>query len=385
MRIYLFSLTAFIVGMVELVVGGTLDLISKDLQIPIRSAGLLITVFSLTFAVSAPILLTATARIERKKLYLWSLVFFILSNLFVVISSHFMILLVARAFSAAAGSLLTVLSLTLATHHSKPIYRGRVLGILSMGTSSSLVLGVPIGIFLGQNYGWRSPFLFVSLVSLLLLIIFSFTLTKVAPQPTMSLRKQLFTLKNDKMISAHLILLFTITGHLMLYAYFTPFLTNVLQIEAQWLSLLYLIYGISAVIGGGIGGWSVDRFGAKRAMLTILLSFAICLLLLPWGANHFLLFLPLMILWGGLSWSITPVHQNYLIQIAPKLTDIQLGLSNSALHGGIALGSAIGGWTMEIYSLEYNAWIGSIFVLCGLASALFSISRPSLSQEVRGS
>jgi DHA1 family purine base/nucleoside efflux pump-like MFS transporter len=369
--------------MVELIVGGTLDLIAKDLQIPIRSAGLLITVFSLTFAISAPILLTATARIERKKLYLWSLGLFVLSNLLVVISSHFIILLVSRVFSAATGSLLTVLSLTLATHHSKPIYHGRVLGIISMGTSSSLVLGVPIGIFLGQNYGWRSPFLFVSLVSLLLLIIFSFTLTKVAPQPTIPLRKQLLTLKSDKMISAHLILLFAMTGHLTLYAYFTPFLTNVLKIEAQWLSLLYLIYGISAVIGGGIGGWSVDRFGAKRSMITILLSFSICLLLLPWGASHLLLFLPLLILWSGLSWSITPVHQNYLIQIAPKLTDIQLGLSNSALHGGIALGSAIGGWTMEVYSLEYNPWIGSIFVICGLASALYSLSRPSLPQEVR--
>lgn len=65
-RVYLLTIVSFVVGMVELIIGGLLDLVAADLKISLGRAGLLITIFSLTFAVSAPILLTMTAKVERK-------------------------------------------------------------------------------------------------------------------------------------------------------------------------------------------------------------------------------------------------------------------------------------------------------------------------------
>lgn len=76
-RVYLLTIVSFVVGMVELIIGGILDLVAKDLQVSIGKAGFLITVFSLVFAVASPVLLMMTSKIERKKLTLISLLIFL--------------------------------------------------------------------------------------------------------------------------------------------------------------------------------------------------------------------------------------------------------------------------------------------------------------------
>jgi MFS transporter, DHA1 family, purine base/nucleoside efflux pump len=62
-RVYLLTIVSFVVGMVELIIGGILDLVATDLEVSLGQAGFLITVFSLVFAIAAPILLTLTANV----------------------------------------------------------------------------------------------------------------------------------------------------------------------------------------------------------------------------------------------------------------------------------------------------------------------------------
>src|SRR5690625_1491534 len=75
-RVYILATATVIVGLVELIVGGILPVIATDLNISIGSAGQLITVFALVYAISGPVLLSLTAKVERKKLYLISLFVF---------------------------------------------------------------------------------------------------------------------------------------------------------------------------------------------------------------------------------------------------------------------------------------------------------------------
>lgn len=72
-RVFILAIATFVVGTVELIIGGTMNLITADLNIPLSAAGQLITVFSLSFAVSAPILMHVTRKIARKRLYLLAL------------------------------------------------------------------------------------------------------------------------------------------------------------------------------------------------------------------------------------------------------------------------------------------------------------------------
>ncbi|MBI0580388.1 MFS transporter [Neobacillus cucumis] len=374
-RIYLLAIVSFVVGMAELIVGGILDIVSDGLGISISTAGELITVYSLVFAIASPVLLTVTAKIERKRLLLWTLLIFLCGNMIAFISPNFIVLFLSRIISAASGSLLVVLSVTIASSIVKEEYRARAIGVIFMGISGSLVLGVPIGLVIGNHFGWRSPFLFIAVLTLISMAgVYAF-LNKIEPKPMISLKQQLQTLKNSKTLSAQLTSVLFLTGHLTLYAYLTPFLKTTLHLDATWISIFYFIFGISAVFGGGFGGWLADKWGSKKSILTIVTVFAVALFVLPNVTFSSTLFVIVMMVWSALSWAITPAQQNYLIETAPETSDIQQSLNNSALHIGIALGSVIGGMVINQYSVQANASVGGVFIIFALLCAIFSITR----------
>lgn len=161
-KVYVLALSAFVVGMVELVIGGILPIIAEDLQITVSAAGQLITVFALVLAVAGPVLLALTAKVERKRLYMWSLFFFFIGNIGAFMSPSFEWLMTARVFTALSAALIVVLSLTISAKIVAKEYIARAIGIVSMGISGSLVLGVPLGVLIGDVFGWRAPFFYSS-------------------------------------------------------------------------------------------------------------------------------------------------------------------------------------------------------------------------------
>ena len=374
-KVYILAIVSFIAGMVELIVGGILDLVADGLDISISTAGGLITIYSLVFAISSPILLTMTAKFERKALLLWTLFVFLIGNVLSMASPTFTMLFISRMLSAASASLLIVLCVTIASSIVTEQFRARAIGIIFMGISGSLVLGVPIGLVIGNQFGWRGPFVLIVFLTILAMAGVYFLLQKIEPNPVISIREQLKTLKNSKILFAQLTSFLFLTGHLTLYAYLTPFLKTALHLNAQWISIFYFIFGISAVFGGGIGGWAADKWGSKKSILTFITVFSIVLFLLPKVTFSLVLFLIVMMIWSMLSWAITPAQQNYLIETSPETADIQQSLNNSALHFGIALGSLIGGVVIDESSVMNNASVGGVFILLSLLCAVLSITR----------
>ncbi|PPA93209.1 MFS transporter [Brevibacillus laterosporus] len=376
-RVYLLTIVSFVVGMVELIIGGILDLVATDLGVSLGKAGFLITMFSLVFAISAPILLTLTSGVERKRLTMISLLVFLIGNVIAVISPTYSMLLLARIISAVSGSLLVVLCVTIASSIVTIPYRARAIGVVFMGISASLVLGVPIGLMIGNAFGWRAPFILISMLTILSLTGVHFFMDRIEPKPSIPIWKQLGTLKNRKVLFTQLTSFLFLAGHLTLYAYLTPFLKMKLGLDGDWVSIVYVIFGIAAVFGGGFGGFLADRFGTKRTILSVISIFALTIFMIPYTTFALPLFLVVMIIWSMLSWAITPALQSYLIEAAPGSSDIQQSLNNSALHFGIAFGSFIGGIVIERASIDWNATVGGLIIMLALGTAVFSMAKAS--------
>lgn len=377
-RVYLLTIVSFIVGMVELIIGGILDLVATDLDVSLGKAGLLITIFSLVFAIAAPILLVATAAMERKKLTIIALFVFFIGNLIAVFSPNFSLLMIARIVSATSGSLLVVLCITIASSIVAQKFVGRAIGLVVMGISGSLVFGVPVGLMLGNAFGWRAPFVLITVLTLLLMVAVHFLMEEIEARPSIPLKEQLATLKDSKILFAHIAIFLFLAGHMVLYAYFTPFVKTTLGLGGTWLSAIYLIFGVAAVTGGGVGGMLVDRFGPKRIILVVISLFGLALFSIPYTTFSLPLFILVMIIWAMMNWSITPSLQSYLIESAPETAAIQQSLNNSALHLGIAFGSLVGGFVIERTSVEHNATVGALFVVLSLGAIIFSMTRKKI-------
>ncbi|MDZ4407634.1 MFS transporter [Bacillus cereus] len=374
-RVYLLTIVSFVVGLVEMILGGILPLIADDLGVPLGQAGILISVFSLTFAIAGPLLLSATARVERKQLMLLTLLVTLLANMIAVLSTSYAMLLVARIISAMGAALLISLCVTIASHISAKTYRARAISFVLMGVSASLVLGVPFGLMLGNAFGWRAPFGFIVALTAISILCIYLLLGKIAPKPSVSFKAQLQALKKRKIILIQLTSILFFGGNLTLYAYFTPFLQRTLSLDGNWISVMYLIVGISAIIGGGIGGLLSDRIGPKKTITTVISLFAVSIFILPFTTFNTPLFLIVMIIWSMMSWALQPAIQSYLIVSAPDTSDIQQSLNNSAAHVGMALGASIGGIVIERLGVEMNAVIGGILVVVALFVALASMQK----------
>ncbi|QTD40989.1 MFS transporter [Sporosarcina sp. Te-1] len=364
-RVYLLTIVSFVVGLVELILGGILHLVARDLNVSLGQVGMLISIFSFVFAVSGPILLSVTAKIERKKLMLLALLFFFFANVLALLSTGYTMLLLARVVSAMCAALLISLCVTIASNIVTEQYRARAIGIAFMGVTASLVLGVPLGLMLSNAFGWRASFLFIAILTALSFIFVYFFMEKIAPKPSIPLKEQLRALKNSKIVLIQLTSFLFLAGHMTLYAYLTPFLLT-LGLEGNWISIMYLIFGIAAVIGGGIGGFLSDRFGPKYTIIGVIIVFALSIFSIPYTTTVMPVFMFVMMVWGMLSWAISPAMQSYLIASAPKTSDIQQSLNNSALHFGIAFGSMSGGVIIEQAGVEMNASVGGVFALLAL-------------------
>ncbi|SFB16347.1 MFS transporter, DHA1 family, putative efflux transporter [Lentibacillus halodurans] len=372
-RVYFLMVVAFVVGMVELIIGGILDLMAEDLDVNLGQVGFLITIFSLIFAVGAPVLLILTSSIERKRLTLISLAVFLAGNLVTVFSPTYTVVFIGRVISALSGSLLIILCLTIAPSIVHPKYRGRAIGIVSMGVSASIVLGLPVGLLLGNAFGWRAPFILISILTVLSMVGVFFLMGHVEPKPSSPIKRQLATLKSRGVFFGQTITFLFLTGHTILYAYLTPFAKTALGVDGAWVSIIYMIFGIAAVSGGGIGGTLSDIWGAKNTIIATTILFGLVMFAIPYTTFALPLFLMILVIWGMLSWTLAPATQSYLISLSPETSDIQQSLNNSALHLGIAFGSLIGGLVVERASVEQNATIGGLFVILSIGAALISM------------
>lgn len=373
-RVYLLMTISFVVGMVELIISGILDLVANDLGVTMGQAGLLITIFSLVFAVSAPILLFLTAAIERKKLTLIALSTFFVGNLIAVFSFSYPMLFISRIVSAASASILIVLCIMMASSIVQPEYRGRAIGIVSMGVSGSLVFGIPFGLILGEAFGWRAPFVLIAILTVLSMIGVYFFMTKIyTSEKPLPLQSQLKMVSSKSVLFALLTTLFVLAGHTTLYAYLNPFVSETMNMNGFWLSVVYLAFGIAAVSGGGAGGALSDHFGPKRTILTVITLFIFAIISLPFATFNIIIFFVVLIIWGMMSWAVSPPIQSFLIETAPKNADILVSLNNSALHFGIAIGSFIGSFVIEKSHVQSNALVGGAIVFIGLIVSFIAL------------
>ncbi|KON91798.1 major facilitator transporter [Rossellomorea marisflavi] len=380
-RVYVLAASTFAVGLVELIVGGILPNIAEGLDISLGKAGQLITVFALAYAISAPLLLSLTAKVERKKLYLMALSVFTVGNIITFFSTDFTLVIIARIITAMSTALVVVLSLTIAAKLVKPSHRAKALGLVFVGISSSLVLGVPIGIFMTETLGWRSTFLGIAMLSAISIVLNAFLLEKMPVEKVTPLKEQFKAILHPKVFSGHLISLFMLAGHYMFYAYFTPYLIETFDSSPKAISIFYLLIGLASVCGNWVGGWLSDRIGSKSIVLVTVL-FALVLFAIPFTTGFMPLFVVMTILWGGLSWALTPALQNYLIQTAPETSDIQQSINTSALQVGISVGSALGGTVVSLsHDVSRLASFGSILVVFAIFSAIFSLRHAPLKQN----
>lgn len=380
-RIVWLTLGMFAIGTEGFMIAGLLPNMAADLDVSITSAGQLVTVFALVYALGSPILATLTAGVERKRLLFASMAAFLMANLVAASATNYPMLMAARVLLALAAGQFSPAASGFAGTMATPELRGRALAIVIGGASAAVALGAPLGVWIGSLLGWRATFLGVAGISALALLGIALRLPRQAPLAAASLAQRMRIAFSPGVSRALSVTLLWSMGGFTIYTYIAVFLRSVVGADPAMVSLALFIYGVGAVTGTFAGGFIVDRFGAKRLIVAVLLLLAVIapeFSLIAHAAGPglgYLLILGTLAVWGMFGWSFFPAQQSRLIAMAPGVAPIVLSLNQSALYLGMAAGAVAGSFAIRIGSVANVGWAGAVCEAAALSVLLLGLRR----------
>lgn len=365
-RILLLTLGTFAIGTDGFVIAGILPSVAHDLHVSLVLAGLLITVFSLVYAVGSPVLAAALGHIGRRRLLLGTLAVFIIANVLAAVATDYLVLLIARIIAACSAALYTPSASTVAATLAPPEKRGRALATVTSGLTIATVVGVPLGVLISAQVSWRVTFLLVAALGLVALLGVLAFFPEVASPPVVNLRTRLALLGRSEIV----LVLFNVVvwgaGAFAIYTYISPFLQHFTHADGAGISFILLLFGVGSVIGNMIGGYGADHWGATRTIAGALVVLAVIFFLLPLVSGSFWSAACAIGLWGAVGWIPPTPQQHRLIGMVPESVNVVLSLNGSAIYISIAVGSTIGGQVVQYLPLTALGWVGGLLEVLAL-------------------
>ncbi|WPM85571.1 MFS transporter [Apirhabdus apintestini] len=137
---------------------GILPSLATAFQISLSRAGGLVGFYALALAVGTPVLVLCLARIPRKALLLGLIAVFLAGNLVSALAGSYAVLLTGRMITTVAHGSFFAIGATVAAHLAPKGQAGKAIALMFAGLTLAMVIGVPLGSFIGNAANWRLPF-----------------------------------------------------------------------------------------------------------------------------------------------------------------------------------------------------------------------------------
>ncbi|MBU3567050.1 MFS transporter [Polynucleobacter alcilacus] len=351
----------------------------RVLNINTHQFGLLLSSYTFAAAAAGIFATYYIDRFERRQLLLTLYAFFIIATLACGFAPSYETLFIARAFAGAFGGILGSLVQTIVADSIPFERRGKALGTVMAAFSVSTVAGVPLSLFLANHItflGWRAPFLFIGLVSTLILYIGYRHIPKIAGHldhvhegsrfsQILNIMRAPQNLKAFLFMALIMITGFSVIPYIALY-----FTTNV-GINNSYIPLIYLFGGVATLLSSRFIGQMADRYG-KVTVFKVLAIISLIPLIVTTN-------LPVTPLWIVLINSTTffvlvsgrmiPAMAMISQVVEPKIRGTFMSLIGSVQMLGSGMASVVAGMIVTIGPdgmMEHYNLVGYGAAVCGL-------------------
>jgi predicted MFS family arabinose efflux permease len=244
----------------------------RELNINTHEFGLLLSSYTFAAAIAGVFATYFVDRFERRVLLLSLYACFIIATLVCGLAPDYHSLFIARAFAGAFGGILGSLVQTIVADSIPFERRGKALGTVMSAFSISTVAGVPLSLFLANNIpslGWRAPFIFIALISSLILYVGYRNIPKITGHLGQTHEgSRLSQIRNIFFAHQHLrafvfMALIMLTGFSVI-PYIALYLTANVGIDNSYISLIYLCGGIATLMSSRVIGHMADHYGKVK-------------------------------------------------------------------------------------------------------------------------
>lgn len=378
--------SSFMLGMSEFIMVGILPDIAADLKISEVTVGNLVSLFAFVYAPVTPLGSALSARFPRFATHLTLIGIFLAGNLLCAFAPNYAVLVVARIMIALVSGTLVAVAMTYAPDVTTDRFRTKFIAWVFSGFSIASVVGVPVGTWVANTFGWRWAFHMINVLTIVLIIGMVMVLPRNSHIVKIGFLPQ-FRLFFDRRIQLGVLdVVCGAAASYVFYTYLTPIMRDEVHVPEQYLSVGLAIFGAACLWSNLYGGKLADR-GRGVEPLThirpIYCAHAVLmasLVVAHWVPVYGALLLVVLGMFMYLQNSASQVlYMDVASQSHPGSLNLAASLNSMSFNIGIAIGSAVGGLINGHFGLMWLGPVGALFLVCAIAITTFL--RPFVAQE----
>ena len=378
--------SSFMLGMNEFIVVGILPDIAADLKISEVTVGNLVSLFAFVYAPVTPLGSALSARFPRFATHLTLIGIFLAGNILCAFAPNYAVLVVARIMIALVSGTLVAVAMTYAPDVTTDRFRTKFIAWVFSGFSIASVVGVPVGTWVANTFGWRWAFHMINVLTIMLIVGMVVALPRNSHIVKIGFLPQ-FRLFFDRRIQLGVLtVVFGAAASYVFYTYLTPIMRDEVHVPEQYLSVGLVIFGAACLWSNLYGGKLADR-GRGVEPLThirpIYCAHAVLmasLVVAHWVPVYGALLLVVLGMFMYLQNSASQVlYMDVASQSHPGSLNLAASLNSMSFNIGIALGSAVGGLINGHFGLMWLGPVGALFLVCAIV--ITTMLRPFVAQE----
>lgn len=367
----LLVLMGFALGCSEFIVIGIESNLAEEMGVSLATAGQLISLFALPYAVMTPVLALATGRFRRYSVMLVYLVIFCGGNALSTFAPSFGVLLAARVLLGSVSGALLAVGVTFIPELVGAKRSSGALTLVYASYSVALIVATSVGKILASTVGWHVAMygaLALSLIAGVLLAVFMPRSGQTDEPATAREQARLFG--EPSIIAGMLVFVFGIGSVCTFYGYVTPYMEQVLGMDAVAVSGALVVYGVITFGSNLLSGWVDMRFGLKALVVVFLAQAAILAGLYVVGSSMPAA-LVLVMLVGLVMYVASIPSVSHFMDVArrryPKALTLASSLEPLSFNVGIAFGTFVGGVVVSGPGIGAVGLVGAVLAVAAAA------------------
>lgn len=378
--------SSFMLGMSEFIMVGILPDIAVGLKVSEVTVGNLVSLFAFVYAPVTPLGSALSARFPRFATHMTLIGVFLAGNLLCAFAPNYAVLMAGRILIALVSGTLVAIAMTYAPDVTTDTFRTKFIAWVFSGFSIASVVGVPVGTWVANAFGWRWAFHLVNALTVVLIIGMVAVLPRNSHAAKIGFLSQ-FRLFFDRRIQLGVLdVVCGAAASYVFYTYLTPIMRDEVHVPEQYLSVGLVIFGAACLWSNLYGGKLADR-GRGVESLThirpIYCAHAVLmasLIVAHWVPVYGALLLVVLGMFMYLQNSASQVlYMDVASQSHPGSLNLAASLNSMSFNIGIAIGSAVGGVVNGHFGLMWLGPVGALFLVCAIA--ITTMLRPFVAQE----
>lgn len=361
------------IGTTEFATMGLLPFIASGLGISVPRAGYVVSAYAFGVVVGAPLLTIIAAKWDRKKLLLFLMLFYSLSNALSAFAPSLGVLVFCRFLSGLPHGAFFGVGAVMGVHAAGQENRGRAVAIMMIGLTVANIFGVPLVTLAGRLLGWRLSYVGMSALGFITLGCLALWLPKLPVDAQSSVVREIAALRNVPLWIVFVSGAVGFGGMFAVYSFVSPLMTETAGLAIEKVPLILSLFGIGMTVGAFFGG----RFSDRSIISSIVFGFAVTSFVLV-ALGLFSHYLPVAVAGifalGVFSQFINIPLQAMLMDLSPSAPSLGAALCHSALNVANALGALFASMALSAgLGNHAPSWVGLAMTLAGGAIFLFGV------------